>query len=194
MVRSLHQYSPRVQMLACALVSALGMAAAWQVLIGPGRNDLARRRARLATVIADVERATQDAQRLPGIERRVAVLEAELHRIIATVPAEMDAQAILRSLHVLASEANLSITSLTPQPVANRATYSEWPMEVGLEGGFHDVGRFFDRLSAETQLISVSQLHLKANPGAEAGRRGSVLASCIATTVVFSRVASESRQ
>ena len=70
--------------------------------------------------------------------------------------------------------------------MTERAEYSEWPIEVGLEGGYHDLGRFFDRVAAESRLISVSSLHLKVNPQLAGSNRGLVLASCVATTFVFS--------
>jgi type IV pilus assembly protein PilO len=133
-----------------------------------------------------VARATQAAQRLPVVQKQVAALEAQLLTTTAVLPDEKDAEDVLRGLHTLASDANLSINSFTPKAVTDRTQYSEWPIEVGLEGGFHDLGRFFERVAAESRLISVSNLHLKVNPGAAGGRRGLVLASCVATTFVFS--------
>lgn len=186
MAKSFHQYSPRAQAIICAVLSVAAFGAAWQVLIAPERADVAVRREQLATLTADVARATQAAQRLPALQRQVAALEAELLTTTAVLPDEKDAQEVLRGLHILASDANLSISSFTPKAVTDRTQYSEWPIEVGLEGGFHDLGRFFDRVAAESRLISVSNLHLKVNPGVAGGRRGLVLASCVATTFVFS--------
>jgi type IV pilus assembly protein PilO len=186
MARSFHQYSPRAQAIVCAVLSAAAFGAAWQVLIAPERAAIVARRDRLTVLTADVTRATQAAQRLPIVQKQVAALEAELLVTTAVLPDEKDAQDVLRGLHVLASDANLSISSFTPKPVTDRTQYSEWPIEVGLEGGFHDLGRFFERVASESRLISVSNLHLKVNPGAAGGRRGLVLASCVATTFVFS--------
>lgn len=193
MARSFHQYSPRAQAVICAVLSAAAFGAAWQVLIAPERAVVAERRERLTVLTADVARVAQAAQRLPAVQREVAALEQELLATTAVLPDEKDAQEVLRGLHLLASDANLSISSFTPKSVTDRTQYSEWPIEVGLEGGFHDLGRFFDRVAAESRLISVSNLHLRVNPGSAGGRRGLVLASCVATTFVFSPPAAGGR-
>lgn len=186
MAKSFHQYSPRAQALVCAVLSIGVLGAAWQVLIEPERAELKVRRERLVVLNADVARATAIAQRLPAVEKEVVALEAALHQTTAVLSDEKDAQVVLRGLHGLASESNLSISSFTPKPVADREQYSEWPIEVGFEGGYHDLSRFFDRVASDPRLISVSNLHFKANTNLTGARRGLVLASCVATTFVFS--------
>lgn len=187
MARSFHQYSPRAQALICLTVSALAAGAAWQTLLGPERVEIAAREARLAQVTSDVARAAQIARRLPEVKAEVASLEAALARTTAVLPDEKDAQDVLRGLHQLASESNLSINSFTPKPAADKERYTEWPIELGLEGGYHDLGIFFDRVATQSRLISVANLHLRANAAAANGRRGLVAATLVATTFVFLR-------
>ncbi len=185
MARSFHQYSPRAQALICVAVSAMAAGAAWQTLLSPERLEVAQRQERLTIVTADVARAAQTARRLPQVKAEVASLEAALARTTAVLPDEKDAQEVLRGLHQIASESNLSINSFTPKPAADKEQYTEWPIELGLEGGFHDLGVFFDRVATESRLISVANLHLRTNPASASGRRGLVAATCVATTFVF---------
>jgi len=160
--------------------------AAWQVLIGPMRSELATRRARLTNVQSDVARASSTALRLPALRKDIANLERQLVATTAVLPDEKDAQDVLRQLHELASESSLSIASFTPKTVADKPQYSEWPIELGLNGGYHDLGRFFERIANLPLLISVSNLHLKAKEGTGKDA-GSLVASCTATTFVFRR-------
>lgn len=186
MARSFHQYSPRAQAIICLVLSVCAFGAAWQVLLEPERTELERRRTRLTQLEGEVARAEQTAKRLAAVQREVAALEDVLERTTAILPDEKDAQDVLRGLHQLASESNLSISSFTPKPAANHEQYVEWPIELGLEGGYHDLGVFFDRVATESRLISISNLHLKTNtaPGAN---RGLVAATCVATTFVFAQ-------
>jgi Tfp pilus assembly protein PilO len=185
MAKSFHEFSTKSQIVIFALLAALTVGAAWQVLIGPEREQLATRRARLAAVQSDLTVAMATSKRLPQIEKEVATLERSLRSTTSVLPDEKDAQDVLRQLHALASESALSIASFTPKPIADKPQYSEWPIEIGLEGGFHDLGRFFDRVATLPLVISVSNLHLKAR--AVPGERGSLTASCTATTYVFRR-------
>lgn len=183
MAKSFHQYSPRAQAIVFALLSLGVLAAAWKVLIEPERAQVKVRRARLATVSAEVAKATLVAQRLPAVQKEIASLEAALLETTAVLSDEKDAQVVLRGLHGLASESNLHINTFTPKPVADRDQYTEWPIEVSLEGGYHDLARFFDRVASDPRLISVSNLQFRIN--SLPSRRGLVLATCMATTFVF---------
>ena len=184
MAKSFHQYSSRAQAIVFGVLSLGVMGAAWQVLIQPERAVVQTRKARLATVNADVAKATLVAQRLPAVQKEIASLEAALVETTAVLSDEKDVQVVLAGLYGLASESGLSMSSFTPKPIAEREQYTEWPIEVGLEGGYHDLARFFDRVASDPRLISVSNLQFRIN--SLPTRRGLVLATCMATTFVFS--------
>jgi type IV pilus assembly protein PilO len=185
MAKRFHELSPKAQTAVFVLLCLLTVIGAWQVLIGPEQAELTARKSKLASVEAEVKRAQATAARLPLVEKEVRDLEASLHATTAVLPDEKDPQDVLRALHQLASESSLAIATFTPKPVVTKAQYSEWPIELGLVGGYHDLGRFFDRVSAMARLISVSDLNIKtkSNPAA----RGTVTASCLATTFVFKK-------
>ena len=185
MAKSFHEFNTRTQIAIFALLSLTTVGAAWQVLIGPARGELATGRARLAGIQSDVARASATAKRLPALEREIAGFESSLVASTAVLPDEKDAQDVLRQLHELASDSSLELSSFTPKAVTDKPQYSEWPIELGLDGNFHDLGRFFDRVANLSLLVSVSNLHLKAR--AQPGAAGSLTASCTATTYVFRR-------
>jgi len=49
MAKSLHELSPRTQLIVFGLMSLLAVGAAWQVMLGPAQSELASRQARLTT-------------------------------------------------------------------------------------------------------------------------------------------------
>jgi type IV pilus assembly protein PilO len=183
MAKSFHQLSPRSQAVVLGLLCVMTVAGSWQVLIGPERVELESRRARLSAVEAEVSQAQATAARLAAYQREVAELEVALDETTAVIPDEKDPQDVLRHLHQLASESALNLATWKPGDVVSRAQYSEWPIALGFEGRYHDLGVFFDRVAAMSRLISVSNLNIKAvmTPGGE----GTITASCVATTFVF---------
>jgi type IV pilus assembly protein PilO len=182
---SFNDLTPRLQIATFVVLSVLAGFAAWQFLLSPEQLDLAQRENRLTTVKAEVEKAAAVAQQLPRITQEIAKLEQALDQSTAVLPDEKDAQDVLRQLHELANDATLSLSHFTPKPVVARTQYAEWPIELGLEGGFHDLGRFFDMVAGLPLLISVSDLHLQATTQPSA--KGSVTVTCVATTYVFNR-------
>ena len=185
MAKRFHELSQRAQIVVFGLLCAFTVAGSWQVLIGPERADLESQRARLTTVRADVAQAQIIASRLPAFEREVQELEALLFETTSVIPDEKDPQDVLRSLHSLASESALDLASWAPKETVTRAQYDEWPIQLGFEGAFHDLGDFFDRVAAMPRLITVTDLNIKAVP--TPGGPSNITASCVATTFVFKK-------
>jgi Tfp pilus assembly protein PilO len=69
--------------------------------------------------------------------------------------------------------------------VVAKTQYSEWPLQLGIEGTYHDLGRFFARVAAMARLMSVSDMTIKvlSRPNA----KGTIAVSCLATTFVFKK-------
>ena len=183
MAKSFHDLSPRAQLIIFGLLCGLAMAGAWQVSIGPSSAELETRRAHLAKLESEIIRVQSIADKLPALQREVRALEVALRETTAAIPEEKDPQDVLRSLHELASESSLDIASFKPNPIVAKAQYSEWPIQLGFEGSYHDLGRFFDRLASMSRLISVSDLNIKTK--VKPTGRGTVTATCLATTFVF---------
>jgi type IV pilus assembly protein PilO len=155
------------------------------MLIGPARADLATRQSRLTVLQGEVARAQATAAKLSTFEREVKVLEVSLAQTTAVLPDEKDPQDVLRNLHELASEAALDLSSFTPKAIVTKTQYSEWPIELGLQGGYHDLGRFFDRVGSMSRLMSVADLRIKIN--AKPTPKNTITATCVATTFVFKK-------
>lgn len=183
MAKSLHELSSRNQLIVFALLSVMAVAAAWQVLLGPADAEIAAAQTKLNTLQGEVRKAQLVAMRLPAVEREVRALEFSLKETEAVIPAEKDPQEVLRSLHQVASESQLDLASFSPKPIVAKAQYTEWPIQLGLEGSYHDLGHFFDRVATMSRLMSVSDLQLKTKT--KSNGRGSITASFLATTFVF---------
>jgi type IV pilus assembly protein PilO len=185
MAKSFHELSQRSQTIVFLLLCALTLGAAWQLLLSPQLVEVEARRQRLGTLETELVRAQGVAARLPAAQREVKELEVSLRETEAIIPDEKDPQDVLRNLHELASESLLSIASFKPKMVVSKTQYTEWPIEIGLEGTYHDLGRFFDRIAAMPRLMSVSDLSIKTKTKPDG--RGSVAVSCVATTFVFDK-------
>lgn len=183
MAKSFHELSQRAQLIIFGLLCVLGIAGAWHVTIGPSSAELETRRAHLAKLEGEIVRVQAIADKLPSLQREVRALEVALRETTAAIPEEKDPQDVLRNLYELASDSSLDLARFEPNAIVSKAQYSEWPIKVSFEGGFHDLGRFFDRLASMSRLISVTDLNIKTktNPS----RRGTVTATALATTFVF---------
>ena len=155
----------------------------------PGREALALRETELNQRRIEVAQAQQTAGRLPEVRAEVAAVEAQLGELSASLPDERDAGALLRRLQTLATQANLSIRSFTPQAASVEELYAEWPSRLELVGTYHNLGMFFDRISKFAQIINVSDVTIRAIDPPRA--TATVTAECTATTFVLNGPADE---
>lgn len=183
MAKSFHELSQRAQLIIFGLLCVVGIVGAWQVSIGPSSAELETRRAHLAKLEGEIVRVQAIADKLPALQREVRALEVALRETTAAIPEEKDPQDVLRNLYELASDSSLDLARFEPSAIVSKAQYSEWPIKVSFEGGFHDLGRFFDRLASMSRLISVTDLNIKTKQ--KPTGRGTVTATCLATTFVF---------
>ena len=182
MAKSFHELSSKAQLAVFGFLCLLTVGGAWQVLLSGELAAIEERGAHLTTLEGDVTKAQGTAARLVLVQREVRALEASLQETTAIIPDEKDPQDVLRSLNELASESMIGLAGFTNKTIVTKAQYAEWPVTLSLEGGYHDIGRFFDRIASTPRLISVSDLNIKTKQ--QPSGRGTVTATCTATTFV----------
>jgi type IV pilus assembly protein PilO len=164
-------------------LSLAGAGVFWNFYVKPAQESLTQREAQLATVRADIQRGLATARRLPEFRRQVTELEAQLDRLRPVLPSEKDVADLLRRIQGMATQSNLTIRGFAPQAVATRQMYAEWPIGLQIEGTYHNLGNFLERVSKFPRIINVTGIHIKAKDNGGPG--DSITAECTATTFVL---------
>ncbi len=138
----------------------------------------------IAKLELSVAQGTAIETRLQRFKQELAQLEERLAVLQSILPAEKETPTVLRSVQQMAASSNLKILKFTPQPVIPRAFYSDWPIQIEVEGNYDGLGMFFEKVSQATRIIDVGTISIK---GADTYTDSSktLSASCIATTFVF---------
>jgi type IV pilus assembly protein PilO len=168
---------------AFVVVSGLAVFGFWKFYVVDFQTDIDIRQSRLSALRADIARGLATARRLPEFQAQVSELETRLDGLKAVLPEEKDVAEILRRVQGLATESNLAIQRFTPQAQKQQALYAELPYKLQAEGTYHDLGRFFDRISKFHRIINVSEITIKVNRQADPG--ATIVAECLATTFVL---------
>jgi len=164
-------------------LALVGVGAFWYVYARPAQASLTERRQQLATLRAEIDRALVAVGRLPEFRRELADLQAQLDRLRTVLPEERDVGDLLRRVQAMATQSNLTILGFTPQAVTTRELHAEWPIGLQLEGTYHNLGLFLERVSKFPRIINVNNIEIAArdNPTATA----TIRAECTATTFVL---------
>ena len=168
---------------AFVVVSGLAVFGFWKFYVTEMQADIDIRQGRLTLLRTDIARGLATARRLPEFQAQVGELETRLDGLKAVLPEEKDVAEILRRVQGLATQSNLAIQRFTPQPQKQQQLYAELPYKLQAEGTYHDLGRFFDRISKFHRIINVSEISIKTKAQPDQG--STILAECLATTFVM---------
>lgn len=164
-------------------LALVGVGAFWYAYASPAEADIASRRQALAKLRAEIDRGLKTVGRLPEFRKDLAEMEAQLDRLRTVLPEERDVGDLLRRVQAMATESNLTIRGFTPQAVTTLELHAEWPIGLQLEGTYHNIGLFLERVSRFPRIINVNNIEIQGreNPTSAA----TVTAECTATTFVL---------
>jgi type IV pilus assembly protein PilO len=168
---------------AFVVVSAVAVFGFWNFYVKDMQADIDTRTARLNTLRAEVAKGITTARRLPEFQAQVAELQHRLDSLRAVLPEQKDVAEILRRVQGLATQSNLALQSFVPQPSKQLPMYAELPHKLQVEGTYHSLGAFLDKVSKFHRIINVSEISIKAKQKPEPN--ATIVAECLATTFVL---------
>jgi len=151
----------------------------------PMRAEMAVRQGTLKSLRRDVDKGHETARKLPEFRAQVDELEGRLTSLRAVLPEEKDVADLLRRMQTLATQSNLVITSFKPAPVVTKELHAEWPITIELNGTYHNLATFFDRLGKFTRIVNISALDVKGKEKDKQDPSITIGASAVATTFVL---------
>ncbi len=146
---------------------------------------LARTHAERRKIETGIARARVEERRLPEFRSQVAELNARLTALRNVLPEQKDVGDLLRRIQTLATQSSLTIRGFKPQAVAMRQQHAEWPISLSLEGTYHDLGAFFDKVSRMPRIINISGIQIKTHGSTTVPSMATVAAQCTVTTFVL---------
>ncbi len=149
----------------------------------PTQEQITARQQDLDSINARIDKGRATARKLNEFRREVSELEARLESLKAILPEEKDAADLLRRVNTLALQSSLTIRGFRPQAINTRQIHAEWPITLELEGTYHNLGTFLDRVSKFPRIINVGGLDIRGKQQAAPGT--TVEVTCTATTFVL---------
>ncbi len=165
-------------------LSVAGVAAFYYLYVTPMNRQMATRQQHLNALQADIRKSQATAQRLAQFRAEVGELETRLETLKNVLPEEKDIGDLLRRLQTLAVQSNLTIRGFKPGgPPVTKQLHSEFPYTLQLDGAYHNLGIFFDRVSKFPRIIHIRSVNIKGKDKQEPN--STITADCVATTFVL---------
>jgi type IV pilus assembly protein PilO len=149
----------------------------------PQREEMKTRQDQLKTLQADIAKGRATEAKLGDFRQQVEDLQERLVSLAAVLPEEKDAADLLRRMQTVATQSDLTIKSFKPAPVVTKQLHAEWPINLQLDGTYHNLALFFDRVGKFTRIVNISSVTLKGATKPEPN--STITADCVATTFVL---------
>ena len=149
----------------------------------PMRADMQARQTQLTSLRGDITKGLTTAKQLPTFRAQVTDLEGRLANLKAILPEEKDAADLLNRMQIVAAQSNMTIKGFKPAPIVTKQLHAEWPITLELEGTYHNLATFFDRVGKFTRIINISAVDIKGKDKPD--QTSTITATCVATTFVL---------
>ena len=161
----------------------------------PNLSEKEQQIVKLKEEFAEMDRKIKEGraieQKLPEFELEIANLERKLGDIRQILPSTPETGDLLRWIKNLTDQSNLGLKSFVPGSMRPVEFYKEFPIAMVVEGRYHDLGIFLDRVSKYSRIINVDGLRINANP---AGGAKTIRSNFTATTFVYDEQSREVAQ
>lgn len=124
------------------------------------RKNIEKTEASIQTLEREVEKGRAAQRDLPKLEEEIQGLEIELDRLRRILPTKRETDDLIKKLKQLTERGRFSLMRFRPGEFVDQDFYWEWPIDVVLDGTYHELGLLFDRLSRFSRIINVDKLNI----------------------------------
>lgn len=162
MARSMNDLPPKQQWLVAGLLCVVLLVIYYMQFWRSYQETIARTETQIAETRGEVQRMEAIARQLPRVESEMELIERRLEILSNILPEEYETADLLRGVGQLAAQSNLDLTDLEFEDPVPFEFYAESPISLELTGTYHDLGRFFDRISKLARIINVDEVLIEA--------------------------------
>jgi type IV pilus assembly protein PilO len=134
------------------------------------------RQAELKAIRADRIQVEDQVTQLKAKKRQLDRIEAELTKLNASlaeletiIPKKRETADILRNIQQMAFDQQLDLVRFAQDRETTKEFYTEWPIPIVVNGTFHNLAQFFDRILHFPRIFNIEDFAIKALPDQTGG-------------------------
>ncbi len=187
MAKTFNDLPGTVQGVILAAAAAVLAAVTFYYLVWPMKDKNDRLASDVAKLKAENDRNEAFKQQQIGYLNLIHQLESQLETLRSIVPDEQATDEFMKTVFSDGTATGTEIRTFIPGVPVTKDYYVEMPFTVRLDGTYYNLLNFFDRLSHEQRIMSVSGLSLGNPQGGGLGsysvmKSETVGANCVLTT------------
>lgn len=89
-------------------------------------------------------------------------LQIELDKLKKIIPMRRNTEDLIRRLRTLTEQGDFTLLRFQPKGQVKKEFYYDWPIQIALEGTYHNLALFFDRISRFSRIINIENMRVAA--------------------------------
>lgn len=129
------------------------------------KRQIERQELQLTTLEREINEGRSAMKSLPQFREEVGRLQLELDKLLRILPSRRNTEDLLRRLRRLTEQGDFDLLRFTPRDLSQQDFYSVWPINISINGKYHNLALFFDRIRRFSRIINVEDLRISAIGG-----------------------------
>src|SRR6476659_6575340 len=122
--------------------------------------DIAKKTTELKGLQDQIQKGRAAERKLSQFREEVKRLELELAKLLQVLPSARNTEDLIKRIETLTRQGDFTLKKFTPQDFVPKEFYAEWPIDIALDGTYHNLALFFDRMSRFSRIINVEALRV----------------------------------
>lgn len=134
------------------------------------KASIAGKKNEIAALEEKINQGRAAERRLPQLREEVRRIELELQRLLLILPTAKNTEELIKKIEALTRQGDFFLKKFSPKDFVRKDFYAEWPIEIQLDGTYHNLALFFDKLARFSRIINVEDLVMTGYSGEAMGR------------------------
>ncbi|HTR02637.1 MAG TPA: type 4a pilus biogenesis protein PilO [Thermoanaerobaculia bacterium] len=128
----------------------------------PLNEQIAAKRTELEGLNQEIQKGRAAERKLSQFREEVKRLELELSKLLQILPSKRNTEELIKRIETLTRQGDFTLLKFTPGEFVQKDFYAEWPIDIQIQGTYHNLALFFDRMSRFSRIINVEDLKINA--------------------------------
>lgn len=151
---------PKIKLAICLTAWAVPAAAFFFLVYTPKSEEIGKLESRKTTLADEIRQVEKVARELDKHKAEQREVEIRFQAASLLLPGQKEIPSLLTNISGQGINSGLEFLSFKPQNEAPKEFYAEIPVDIAVEGTYHNVGVFLDKISKLPRIVTVNNLNL----------------------------------
>ena len=124
--------------------------------------DRGNKKIELEGLNQEITKGRAAERKLSQFREEVKRLELELSKLLQILPSKRNTEELIKRIETLTRQGDFTLLKFTPGEFVQKDFYAEWPIDIQIDGTYHNLALFFDRMSRFSRIVNVEDLKISS--------------------------------